>query len=261
MEATEESRGRTKEKLRRGEPALGAWIMIGHPTVAEVLAGEGFDWIAVDMEHTPIDLGAFHQIALAVSGRGVDLLVRLPSNDPVLTKRVLDCGADGIIVPSVCSPEEARAAVAMARFPPAGIRGASLSRASDFGRRFEAYFHGHNERVIVVVMLESAVAAERADEILAVEGIDAAFIGPYDLSASLGMAGELGRAEVAAAVERILEACRRRGVPAGIHVVSVDPGPLRQRIAAGFRFIACGVDTLFLQAGCREILRGREGRT
>ena len=248
--------GRTKEKLRRGEPALGGWILIGHPAIAEIMADEGFDWIGVDLEHTTTDVRTFYEMALAVKGRDCDLLARLPSCDPVLAKLVLDAGAQGIIVPSVNTPQQAAQAVAMAKFPPQGIRGASLCRASDYGRDFPSYFARHNDEVLVVVMLEHVDAVTQADAILATPGIDAAFIGPYDLSASLGLAGQLDHPQVQAAQRSILEACARQQVPPGIHVVPVDDEELPRRIAAGFRFIACGLDTLFIMHGCRQMLRG-----
>ncbi len=249
--------GNTKEKLTRGEPALGGWVMIGHPAVAEIMAGEGFDWIGVDLEHTTTDLRTFYDLVLATKGTGCDVLARLHSCDPVLAKLVLDAGAAGIIVPSVNTPDQAAQAAAMARFPPAGVRGASLCRASDFGRDFARYFAEHNQRVIVVVMLEHIDAVRAADAILAVPGIDAAFIGPYDLSASMGLAGQLDHPQVVAAQQTILDACLRHGVAAGIHVVATDPAAVRQRIEAGFRFIACGLDTNFVMQGCRQMLAGQ----
>ena len=249
--------GNTKQKLGRGEPALGGWIMIGHPAIAEIMAGEGFDWIAVDLEHTTTDLRTFYDIVLATKGTGCDVLARLHSCDPVLAKLVLDAGAAGIIVPSVNTPEMAVQSAAMARFPPEGFRGASLCRATDFGRDFADYFSQHNGRVVVVVMLEHVDAVRRADEILAVPGIDAALIGPYDLSASMGLAGQLDHPQVVAAQQTILAACARHNVAAGIHVVASDPAAVAQRIEAGFRFIACGLDTNFVMQGCRQMLAGR----
>jgi len=233
---------------------LGGWIMIGHPSIAEILAGEGFDWLGVDMEHTAIGLRTFHDLALAVRGSGVDLLARLPANDATIAKLVLDNGADGIIVPSVNSADEAARAVAAAKFPPEGVRGASLCRATDFGRNFDRYFSEQNERVIVVVMLEHIDAVARAERILATPGIDAALIGPYDLSCSMGRPGQIDDPEVRAAQQTILEACRKCNVPAGIHVVPVDPQAVAERIEQGFRFIACSMDTGFLMHGCRTIL-------
>jgi 2-keto-3-deoxy-L-rhamnonate aldolase RhmA len=246
--------GQTKEKLKRGEPALGGWIMIGHPTVAEIMAGEGFDWIAVDMEHTPIDVQMFQNMAMAVKGSGCDLLVRLHSCDAILAKKVLDAGAAGIIVPSVNTPEEAARAVAMALYPPKGHRGAALCRAADYGRDFASYFTSHNDKTLVVVMMEHVDAVRNADAIVSTFGIDAAFIGPYDLSASMGLAGQLDHPDVLAAQREIVDACKRHGVPAGIHVVAVAPDEVARRIAAGYRFIACGIDTQFLMAGCRQML-------
>ena len=248
--------GKTKKKLQQGETALGAWIMVGHPTVAEIFAGEGFDWICVDMEHTASDVRAFHQVALATKGTNVDLFVRLPSCDPVAAKIALDIGANGIIVPSVNTPEEAAMAVSMAKYPPEGQRGSALCRASDYGRNFKDYFHRHNDEVLVVVMLEDIKAVENVDAILATPGIDATFIGPYDLSASMGMPGNLTHPEVLAAQETILQACRCHQVPAGIHVVAVDPDQVQLRIDEGFRFIACGLDTQFLMFGARHIAQG-----
>ena len=247
---------KTNHKLRSGEPVFGGWLMTGNPAVAEIMADEGFDFLGVDMEHTPTDVEGFYRIALAAKGTGCDLLARLPSCDPVLAKQVLDMGAAGIIVPSVNSPEEAAQAVAMAKFPPEGIRGASLCRASGFGKHFPEYFSAHNRDVIVVVMLEHIKAVRQADAILATPGLDAALIGPYDLSASMNLAGQLDHPEVRAAQQAIFEACQRQKVAAGIHVVPVDPGEVRRRVEAGFRFIACGVDTLFIREGCRRVLEG-----
>jgi 2-dehydro-3-deoxyglucarate aldolase len=245
---------KTKSKLRSGQPALGGWIMIGHPAVAEIMAGEGFDWIGLDLEHTSTSLRDVYDIAMALKGSDCNLLVRLHSCDPVLAKLVLDGGANGIIVPSVTSPTQAAQAAAIARFPPEGTRGVSLCRATDFGRKFEEYFQNHNQEVIVAVMIEDHIGAAQVDGILATPGIDAAFIGPYDLSASMGLAGQLQHPDVLAVQQNILAACLRHGVAAGIHVLSVEDEQLQQRLAEGFRFIACGIDTLFIQHGCRAML-------
>lgn len=245
----------TKKKLLAGEPVHGGWIMIPHPSVAEIMAGEGFDWVAVDLEHSSASLRDVHEIALALKGTHCDLLVRLPACDPTLAKQVLDHGAAGIIVPSVNTPEQAAQAVAMAKFPPDGTRGASLCRATDFGRRFNEYYLHHNSEAIVVVMVEHYEAVANVDKILATPGVDAALIGPYDLSASLGLAGQLTHPKVLTAQAEILAACRRHSVAPGIHVVSVDPVELQSRRAQGFRFLACGIDTLLVQYGCRAMLK------
>jgi len=246
--------GKTKEKLQAGEVALGGWIMMGHPSIAELMAGEGFDWICVDMEHTTNDVRDFHHIALALKGTGCDLLARLPECCPATAKLVLDAGASGVIVPSVNAPEEAARSVSMVKFPPDGFRGAALCRASDFGRDFAGYFRTQNERSLVIVMLEHIRAVENVESILATPGIDATLIGPYDLSASMGLAGRLDHPDVLAAQQTILAACNAAGVPAGIHVVHVDRDELQRRITQGYRFVACGLDTEFIMHGCRAML-------
>lgn len=247
--------GKTKSKLANQQPALGGWVMIGHPSSAEIMAGEGFDWIGLDMEHTSTSLQDLHTIALALKGTGCDLLVRLHSCDPILAKLVLDSGASGIIVPSVNTPAQAAQAVAMAKYPPEGTRGVALCRATDFGRNFDCYFRNHNQEVLVVVMIEHRDALVHLAAILGTPGIDAAFIGPYDLSASMGLAGQLQHPEVLAAQQTILDACRKHRVAPGLHVVPVDPAELQKRLAQGFRFVACGLDTLFIQHGCRTMLK------
>ncbi len=246
--------GQTKQKLKNGQPVYGGWMMIGHPTVAELMTGEGFDWICVDMEHTSTDLNAFHQIALAVKGTNVDLLVRLGSTDADLAKRVLDAGANGVIVPNINTAETAQQAVGIAKFPPDGHRGASLCRATDFGRRFHDYYQSHNDNVIVIVMIEHIEAVKNIDAILSVPGIDGTLIGPYDLSASMGIAGQIDDPKVKDAQQRILEACQKHNVPPGLHIVPTDPAQVRARRDAGYRFIACGLDTNFIMDGCRTLL-------
>ena len=248
---------KVKTKLREGQPVFGGWTLTGHPAIAEIMAAEGFDFIGVDMEHTATSVKDLYANVLAAKGTGCDVLARLPSCDPVLAKQVLDMGAAGIIVPSVNTPAEAAQSVAMAKFPLEGVRGASLCRATGFGRNFAEYFSQHNRDVVVVVMLEHINAVRQADAILATPGIDAALIGPYDLSASMGLAGQLNHPDVLTAQQTILEACRRQNVAAGIHVVPVDADEVRRRLDAGFRFIACGLDTLFIREGCRQMLQAK----
>jgi len=245
----------TKQKLKNNEAALGGWMLIPHPAIAELMAGEGFDWIAVDMEHAAVELAQIEQIERAVRPSGCDLFVRLDGVNPVLAKHVLDAGAKGVIVPSVMCPEDVEAMAAAVRYPPQGNRGTSLSRALDYGRDFADYIRRHNDEVFVAVMLEHHLAAERADAILSRPGIDAAFIGPYDLSASLGIAGQLDHPDVLAAEQKILAACRRQNIAPGYHVVPPERQRIDERIAAGYRFIGCSLDTHFIMHGCRALLK------
>lgn len=245
----------TKKKLKNNQTALGGWMLIPHPAVAELMAGEGFDWLALDMEHAAVDLSMVEQIERAVRPSGCDLFVRLDGVNPVLAKHVLDAGAKGVIVPSVMCPEDVDIMTAAVRYPPQGNRGTSLSRALDYGRNFEEYLRSHNDNVFMAVMIEHHLAAGRAEEILSRPGIDAAFIGPYDLSASLGVAGQLDHPDVLASERTILDACRRTGVAPGYHVVPPERARIDERIAAGYRFIGCSLDTHFIMHGCRTLLK------
>ena len=230
-------------------------MLIPHPAIAELMAGEGFDWIALDMEHAAVDLSTVEQIERALRPSGCDLLVRLDGVNPVLAKHVLDAGAKGVIVPTVMTPEDADTMAAAVRYPPEGNRGTSLSRATDYGRDLAGYLRRHNDEVFLAVMLEPHLAADRADAILARPGIDAAFIGPYDLSASLGIPGQLDHPDVLAAERKILAACRRTGVAPGYHVVPPERARIDERLAAGYRFIGCSLDTHLIMHGCRTLLR------
>jgi len=247
----------TKDKIRKGQPAIGGWVMTGNPAVVEIMAEEGFDFLVADMEHTPINVETFYHMALAVKGTRCELLARLPACDMVIAKQVLDMGAAGIIVPSVNTPAEAAQTVAMAKYPPEGIRGAALCRATGFGRNFDEYYRNHNRDVLVVAMLEHISAVKQVDAILATPGLDAILIGPYDLSASMGIPGQLQHPDVLAAQQVILDACRRHNVAPGIHVAPVDPSDVARRLAQGFLFVPCGIDTSFVREGCRIMLKGR----
>lgn len=238
---------------------LGAWMMFGHPGIAEVFAGEAINFICVDMEHTDTSYADLANIARALRGSGKKLYVRLPGCDEVAAKKALDLGATGIIVPSVNSRELAEKAVAIAKFPPEGIRGASLCRATDYGRNFADYFASHNRQVRVVVMLEHIDAVDAVDDILSVPGIHASFIGPYDLSASMGLAGQLDHPEVVEARQTFLRASQRHGVLPGFHIVPNDPQLVAAAVQEGYRFIALSLDQEFLKDGLRRMLSG-EGR-
>lgn len=248
-----------RRRVRRGT-ALGSWLTLADPAAAEILARAGFDWLAVDLEHTPLTLERAQELIRVVSLCGVCPLVRLSANDPVLAKRVMDAGAGGVIVPMVNSRADAERAVASVRYPPAGTRGVGMWRAQGYGPGFASYLRA-SRAVFVAVQLEHKLAAENAAEILAVPGVDAFLVGPYDLSASLGVPGRFEHPAVRAALRRMLAAGRAAGVPAGYHEVSPDPAPSLRRLREGCRFLAYGTDYLFLgesaRAGLARLRRGR----
>ncbi len=246
---------KVKRKLRQGLPTFGSWIMIGDLAVAEILAGAGFDWITVDMEHTPIGYEKLSVLLSGIRSRGPESLVRIEDNDPAVIKRVLDCGADGIIIPLINSGQEAEAAVRAAKYPPAGVRGVSLGRASEYGNNFEDYFHSINDEVIVMAQIEHFKAVDKIEDIVSVEGLDGVFLGPYDLSGSMGIVAQFDHPRMAEARKRILEAARKAGKAIGIHEVRPDAEAVKLLLEEGFNFIACSIDTIFLGSSSRSLVR------
>jgi 2-dehydro-3-deoxyglucarate aldolase len=249
-----------KDRLRRGSAALGTWITLAHPAIAEMAAKAGFDWVAVDLEHSAITLRECEDLIRVIDLAGCTPLVRLTSNDPDQIKRVMDSGARGVIVPHVSAPAEAASAVAATRYQPRGVRGVGLARAQAYGADFKGYRARLERDTVVVAMIESAAGVENADAILAVDGIDAYFLGPYDLSASLGVPGQLDHPKVEAAIARVRRAGRRARKPGGIHVVEPDAAHLRRRLREGFRFVAYSLETRIYDTAIRAALKAARGR-
>lgn len=232
--------------LREGQPVFGSWLQSGNSAVAEVMAKAGFDWLAIDLEHSTIDLETTFALIQVIDLAGCAPLVRLSANDPVQAKRVLDAGAWGVIVPSVQSAADARQAVDAVKYPPEGKRGVGLGRAHGYGTRFLEYLSACGEGSVVIPMIEQREGVDHIEEILQVPGVDGVFIGPYDLSASYGVAGDLGHSLVQGAMQRVVAAARTSGKAAGIHVVHPPITQVADRLSEGFRLIAYGGDMLFL---------------
>jgi 2-keto-3-deoxy-L-rhamnonate aldolase RhmA len=249
-------RSSVKAKIRAGEPTYGSWVMIGNLAVAEILAAVGFDWIAVDMEHTSIDYRTLQELLCGIERCGAAGFVRIEDNNPVAVKRVLDCGARGIIVPQVNSREQAERAVAAAKYPPMGIRGVALGRASEYGASFQEYFESFNDEVVVMAQIEHVQAVERIESILSVEGLDGVFLGPYDLSCSMGITAQFDHPRMAAAREVVKNAASKAGKALGIHETRPEVGAVEGLLAEGFRFIGCSIDTVFLRSASRQLLEG-----
>ncbi|MCE9616597.1 MAG: 2,4-dihydroxyhept-2-ene-1,7-dioic acid aldolase [Lentisphaerae bacterium] len=239
--------------------SLGSWVQIGHPAAAEVLATAGFDWVAVDCEHTEIGIDTFGAVVRGLHGRGSVPFVRVRENDTLAIRQVLDLGARGVIVPLVSSGAEAEAAVQAAKYPPRGVRGYAFCRANDHGAHFDDYVRNANDDTAVVVMIESRQAVEHIDDILQVEGVDGIFVGPYDLSGSYGLPGQLDAPPMKDAFDKVLAACRRHGKAAGLHVVKPTAEAIERAVRAGFTFLALGIDTIFIDQGARQALQVARG--
>ena len=243
-----------REALVRRRTVIGTWVQMGHPGIVEVFAAAGFDWICVDCEHTDIDVAGFAALARAGCGRGVAMLARVKDNDTLAIRQVLDMGADGVIVPLVNSADQAERAVRAAKYPPRGIRGYCFSRMNDWGKGFDAYAATANDRIAVVVMIESKQGVENIDSILAVDGVDGIFVGPYDMSGSYGMPGKTDDPVIRDACRKVADACGAAGKSAGMHVVLPDPEAIEKAIADGFTFVAVGADSVFLASAARDAL-------
>ena len=236
-----------KQKLKNNELTIGSWIMMGTPMSVEVMALAGFEWLVIDIEHTSIGLETLQTLITTIQANNIKALVRVSKNEEVIIKRVLDMGADGIIVPMVSSKEDAMQAVAYAKYPPQGKRGVGLYRASGYGTTFEAYKKWVEEELVIIAQIEHIDAVKNIDEIITVEGIDGTIIGPYDLSGSMGYPGEFEREDVKDAVARVLERCKAYNVPSGFHVVDTEPKKLNEKIKAGCTFLAYGIDYFFMR--------------
>ena len=243
------------QALLKREVTLGTWIQIGHPACAEVLARAGFDWICVDLEHGVIDLETTANIFRAVSGFDCIPVARLPLNDPVWIHRVLDAGARGLIIPMVKTAAEAEAAVREAKYPPRGVRGFGYSRANTHGADFDAYIASANDEIAMVMQIEHKDAMANLDAILQVDGVDGVFIGPLDLSGSMGITGQLDHPQMVAALEQYRSACRAHKKSAGLHIVRPNDDNVRRALDQGYTMLAFGLDTLFMEQSARASLK------
>jgi 4-hydroxy-2-oxoheptanedioate aldolase len=243
--------------LQEGKPAIGTWLTLGSPLAAEWLAHQGFDWLNVEQEHGAIDVTLTQSLLQAISTTNVIPLIRIPWKDPAHCKRALDAGAYGLFVPSVNTREEAEMIVGAMKYPPAGFRGLGGTRRLLYGGA--DYVKHANDEILVIPMIETAEGVRNADDILSVPGIDACFIGPNDLAASMGLEPTLDpqSEEYEAAIRKVFDACKENGVAPGLHC----PSAIRagDRIEQGWQLIAINSDGGFMaQAASASVKAVRE---
>ncbi|MDC0478431.1 aldolase/citrate lyase family protein [Flavobacteriaceae bacterium] len=235
--------------------SLGSWISLGHPSIAEIMADAGFDWLCIDLEHSVIDYSEAQQLIMAIQGKGLKAFVRVGENNTRVIKRILDAGADGIIVPSVNSAKEAQKAVNSVKYPPIGKRGVGLARAQGYGFNFENYRDHITKEIKLIVQIEHIQAIKELDAILQTDGVDGTFIGPYDLSGSLGKPGEYDDPEVVLALEQYEEIAKKYNKLIGFHVVTPDYRLVIEKQKKGYDFIAFSFDAFFLGKIIRDQLK------
>ena len=251
---------RFKAALTSNTPTLGLWLALGSGYAAEIAASAGFDWLLIDGEHAPNDLGTIHEQLMALSGHTVSPVVRIPHNDPALIKQMLDLGAQSLLCPMVNSADEARAIVAATRYPPRGIRGVGhmLGRSSAFNG-IPDYLETAENQICLIVQAESVAAMEALEEICAVDGVDGVFIGPADLCADMGLLPNTTHPDVRTAVQDGLRRIRATGKAAGF--IDGDPALIQEDIDAGANFIAMGADVLLLASAMRGLVTAWKART
>lgn len=242
----------------RGTPMLGTWLMSAAPAAAEALGFCGFDFLVIDMEHSPLDIGETIGLMRTIAGTPCESLVRLAWNDQVIVKRVLDAGAKNLMFPFVQTADEAAAAVLFTRYPPNGVRGvAAIHRGSRYGQ-IRDYLRIANAGIAVVIQLETPEAIERLPQIAAVPGVDSLFVGPGDLSAAMGRIGEVGHPDVQALIAKAARDAQAAGKPIGI--VGGNPESVAQFRTYGYDWVAIASDLAMLTGRAGEWIGAIRGR-
>ncbi len=239
-----------RQRLKDREVLIGTVVTLSIPEVTEVLSGAGFDWLFLDAEHGPLDTLTLQRLVMGAGA--TPCLVRLAASNELEIKKALDIGAAGIIAPQVNSAEQAAQVVRWAKYSPLGTRGVGAARAHGYGYTFKEYLATANDNTVVVVQAEHGEAVNNIEAIAQVAGVDAVLVGPNDLAASLGHQGDLAHPEVAAAIDRVTEVCRRVGMPLGIF--GMNPAAVKPYLDRGYTLIVCGVDTVLLDTAARELL-------
>jgi len=243
------------EAFTGGRLAIGGHVFLTDPSISEAMAGFGYDFLWIDAEHGPFDKERLLAHIVAANGAGAAALVRVAGNDPIIIKPVLEMGVDGIIIPMVCSAEEAKRAVAACLYPPRGIRGFGPRRANRYGMvPMDEYLEKADASFLRIVQIEHVEAVRNLAGILAVEGLDAVIIGPNDLSASIGRLGKLGDPEVVRLYDEIVSVCKREGMPCGVSIGPGDRQFIREWIGRGVDFISCGDDISFMAIGAAQTM-------
>lgn len=241
-----------KDKLMNLENTVGSWQTIGHTAITEIMCRSGIDFLVIDIEHTSISIAQAFQLIQVTELSDVVPIVRVNENNSNIIGRVMDLGAHGVIVPMVNTKEDAERAVCSAKYPPKGNRGVGISRAQKFGYGFEEYKKWAEEKSIVIVQIEHIKAVENIEAILKTDSVDGFIIGPYDLSASIGLPGKFDHPKVIEVFDEVINAAKRLKISAGFHVVFPDVNKALQKIRENYNLIVYSVDFYFLGEMCKN---------
>ena len=237
-----------RERFQKRELLFGAWTSLAHPQITEMFASiMKPDFLGIDIEHSTISHAESQRIIAAGSAFGVPVLPRVASHNVEAIRRLCDSGADGLIIPMVNTPEEARAVVDGCKYPPVGKRGFGVARAQGYGARFEEYTSTWNEKSVLVIQIESITAVENIDKLLDNEQVDGVMVGPYDISGSLGIPGKLFDPKVLKASEKVIKACEKFGKSCGTQITQLpDEEKVKQAVNSGYTFIILASDIFLI---------------
>lgn len=236
--------------LTSGQQLNGLLITIPAPEIVEIIARAGFDWLFFDMEHSSIGIDSLPNLLRCVPD-SCFAAVRVPEATSAHVARVLEAGAEGVIFPRISTEQQARKAVSLCKYPPLGNRGVGVSRAQGYGTTFSEYLQVANERIACILQVEDETGAENATQISAVEGVDALFVGPYDLSMSMGIPGEVRHESIQSIIRRMPEVISKE---TGLGIFTTDMAAVKEYSGLGYNLMACGIDNMLLNSGARQLL-------
>jgi len=235
--------------------SIGSWVTIGHQSIIEIMATAGFDWLVIDMEHSAITLDKAQGLITAIQSKNMAALVRVGSNDELIIKQIMDAGADGVVVPMINSKDDAIKAVKSVHYPPEGNRGVGLARAQNYGIGFDKYKEWLKRDSIIIAQIEHKDAVENISEIISVKGIDGVIIGPYDMSASFGIPGELDNPILLNAIKRVENVCKGSNFTLGYHIIKPNHTEVQEKVELGYSFIGFSLDFFFLGEKARDEMK------
>lgn len=241
-----------KNKIKK-QLTIGTWITIDHTVIYQSISEYPFDWVLIDLEHSAIDFSGLHQAISFFKKTNIACLVRPPIVDKIYIKRIMDFGADGIIIPNIKSVEDIKNAQSFMKYPPDGERGAGLFSAQRFGNDFERYYKESNSDTVLIAQVENQHALNNISDIVHSRLIDGIMVGPYDLTSSMGIAGKFDDNNYLNELEKIKVVASKNDIPLGIHVVDPDPHALKKAIDDGFKFIGYGLDFKFITSHLNKL--------
>ena len=246
MKITGQKRLEFKNKLRKRKAVFAGWTSLGHPSISDIFARSGIDFIGIDIEHSTISYSEASQIISACHGNGILCLPRIASHSSEMIKRLLDSGADGIIAPMVNTDIEAKRLIEWCKYPPLGKRSFGIAKAQGYGFDFNAYVKDWNRSSSLIAQIESIEGVENIEKILALEEIDGVMIGPYDLSGSLNMPGRLNDPKIIKACKKVVDACKRHNKGCGTQVIDPDIDNVKNAFYSGYTFVVLASDIFLL---------------